>query len=268
MVENFENKYKYVEEFPNPLDIYRKNENEYFEASITLKNITNNYLIFKVYINKVDANQKSIYVPKPSTSFIRPNESVKIKVNRYYNKAIEENNNSNNDKFLIKIHQIEKVVNSNEEAKEIIKNKIYDENKEQNLFININVKNDYKKNLIELKNPNLQNNSNINDDLDINNINDKSVIMNEINKLKQYIFNQESINKNMEDQLKNLENNKILMERKNKVIASNDKSTLKIKKGINLLYIISFIMLCLVFGGYLSKIKNSFKKPNLNNKIA
>ena len=263
MVENLGN-FKYVEEFPNPLDIYRKNENEYYEASITLKNITNNYLIFKVYIN----SQKFTYVPKPSTSFIRPNESVKIKVNRNYNKALEENNKSNNDKFLIKIHSIEKVVNSNEEAKEIIKNKIYDENKEQNLFININLKNDYKKNLIELKNQNLENNSNIDYDLDINNINDKSVIMNEINKLKQFIFNQESINKNMEDQLKNLESNKILMERKNKVIASNDKSTLKIKKGINLQYIISFIMLCLVFGGYLSKIKNSFKKPNLNNKIA
>ena len=44
MVENLGN-FKYVEEFPNPLDIYRKNENEYYEASITLKNITNNYLI-------------------------------------------------------------------------------------------------------------------------------------------------------------------------------------------------------------------------------
>jgi hypothetical protein len=72
----------------------------------------------------------------------------------------------------------------------------------------------------------------------------------------------------MEDQLKNLESNKILMERKNKVIASNEKSPLKKKNGINLLFIISFIMLSLVFGGYLSKIKNSFKKPNLNNKIA
>ena len=263
MVENLGN-FKYVEEFPNPLDIYRKNENEYYEASITLKNITNNYLIFKVYIN----SQKSTYVPKPSASFIRPNESIKIKVNRNYNCALEENNKSINDKFLIKIHSIEKVVNSKEEAKEIIKNKIYDENKEQNLFININLKNDYKKNLIELKNQNLENNSNIDYDLDINNINDKSVIINEINKLKQFIFNQESINKNMEDQLKNLESNKILMERKNKVIASNGISTLKKKNGLNLYKLILLIMLSLVFGGYLSKIKNSFKKPNLNNKIA
>jgi len=262
MVENSGN-FIYVEEFPNPLDIYRKNENEYFEASITLKNITNNYLIFKVYINKVDANQKSIYVPKPSTSFIKPNDYVKIKVNRYYNKAIEENNNSNNDKFLIKIHSIEKVVNSNDEAKEIIKNKIYDEKKEQNLFININVKNDYKKNLIDLKNSSLGNNFNIDTELDVSKLNDKSVIMNEINKLKQHIFNQESINKNMEEQLKNLENNKILMEKKNRVTTSNEKSFSNKKDDFNLLFIISFVMLSIVFGGYLSKIKNSFNKPNL-----
>lgn len=261
MVENSEN-FKYVEEFPNPLDIYRKNENEYFEASITLKNITNNYLIFKVYINKVGANQKSIYVPKPSTSFIKPNDFVKIKVNRYYNKAIEENNNLNNDKFLIKIHSIEKVVNSNEEAKEIIKNKIYDEKKEQNLFININVKNDYKKNLIDLKSS-LENKFNIETELDVSKLNDKSVIMNEINKLKQHIFNQESINKNMEEQLKNLENNKILMEKKNRVTTSNEKSFSKKKEGFNLLFIISFVMLSIVFGGYLSKVKNSFNKTNL-----
>ena len=66
--------------------------------------------------------------------------------------------------------------------------------------------------------------------------------MNEINKLKQYIFNQESINKNMEDQLKNLESNKILMERKNKVIASNGISTLKKKNGLNLYKLILLIM--------------------------
>ena len=87
--------------------------------------------------------------------------------------------------------------------------------------------------------------------------------MNEINKLKQHIFNQESINKNMEEQLKNLENNKILMEKKNRVTTSNDESFSGGEDGFNLLYIISFVMLSIVFGGYLSKIKNSFNKPNL-----
>jgi len=240
MVENLEN--IYVKEFPNPLNIYKKNENEYFEASITLKNLTNNYLIFKVYINKLDAHQKTLYVPKPNTSFIKPFDSKKITVNRY-NKSIVENN-SNKDKFLIKIHAVDKVLNSDEEVKEMIKNKNYDEKKEQNIFINIKV-ND--------SNPN-----------PISNNNNDSMI-NEINNLRTELFNQENGNRQLEEQLKNLEDKRKLIFQKNDVLKSKEKIISKTKNGINLNFVILFMMLSIVFGGYLSKIKNSFNKQKIAN---
>jgi hypothetical protein len=239
MVENLE-KNVYVKEFPNPLNIYKKNENEYFEASITLKNLTNNYLIFKVYINKVDANQKAVYIPKPNTSFIKPFDSKKITVNRY-NKSIVENN-SNKDKFLIKIHAVDKVLNSDEEVKEMIKNKNYDEKKEQNIFINIKV----------------------NDSNPISN-NDNDSMISEINNLNAEIFNLEISNKQLEEQLKNLEDKLKIIEQKHDVLTPKEKLISKTKNGINLKFVILFMMLSIVFGGYLSKIKNSFNKPKITN---
>ena len=121
----------YAEIFPNPLNIYKGAAGEYCETSMTLKNLTNNYLIFKIWVNI-----KDIYLVNPSSSFIKPNESKKIIINRKKN---EENNSIIKEKFLIKIYVSETILNSDEEVKEMLKNKKYDEKKEQKIRININL---------------------------------------------------------------------------------------------------------------------------------
>ena len=131
MVENTE-KNNYAEVFPNPLNIYKGSDSKYCETSITIKNLINNYLIFKIYVNIIDK-----YLIKPSSSFIKPNESKKIIINR--NKKNYEENNSIKEKFLIKIYIAEKIVNSDKDAKEMLKQN-YDEKKESfNLIVNINL---------------------------------------------------------------------------------------------------------------------------------
>jgi hypothetical protein len=60
----------------------KKNENNTitFQSYVTLKNNTDKYLLFKVYINK-----KKIYSTSPSTSFIKPNGEMQVFLKRVDN---------------------------------------------------------------------------------------------------------------------------------------------------------------------------------------
>jgi len=68
---------KYIDIFPDKIRLSKPFEQNYYEARLTLTNLTNNYVVFKVYINK-----NTIYSANPSSSYIKPKESITINVKR------------------------------------------------------------------------------------------------------------------------------------------------------------------------------------------
>jgi hypothetical protein len=68
---------KYLEIFPNKIVLSKTFDQNFYEARLNLTNLTNQYLVFKVYINK-----NTIYSANPSTSFIKPQDSVVVNVKR------------------------------------------------------------------------------------------------------------------------------------------------------------------------------------------
>lgn len=55
----------------------KENINTFYLGTVTIHNITNNYLLFKVYINK-----QKLYSTNPSTGYILPNEKAEVLVKR------------------------------------------------------------------------------------------------------------------------------------------------------------------------------------------
>lgn len=68
---------KYLEVFPTTANFSKKPDKEFYEANLSLNNITNQYVIFKIYINK-----NTVYTANPSTSFLRPSDSTTVKITR------------------------------------------------------------------------------------------------------------------------------------------------------------------------------------------
>ena len=65
-----------VEVSPNPLSIIiSRDNNEKKISQIILKNITNQYILYKFLINT-----KGVLLARPPTSFIKPSQSVSIEV--------------------------------------------------------------------------------------------------------------------------------------------------------------------------------------------
>jgi hypothetical protein len=74
--------YKYLDVFPEKIYLKKILEQSYHEGRVTLTNITDKFVIYKVYIN-----QNSIYSVNPSTSFIPPRGTVTVFIKRL-NKVI------------------------------------------------------------------------------------------------------------------------------------------------------------------------------------
>jgi hypothetical protein len=68
---------KYVEIFPKKISLKKITGQNFFETKLTLTNLVDKYVIFKVYINK-----NSIYSANPSTGFIKPKENIFINIKR------------------------------------------------------------------------------------------------------------------------------------------------------------------------------------------
>lgn len=119
--------------FPDPLVITQSTNSNYSESILNLSNLTNEYIIFKIY-----NNQHTLYSAKPSTSFIPPKDTVKVGIKRY--KKEEDKSQIGKDKFLLLFYTINKVINDNEEAKEAFKTKIFNENSKQESMISIILK--------------------------------------------------------------------------------------------------------------------------------
>ena len=68
---------KYVEVFPNKIILSKQLGQSFFDSKLTLTNVLDSYVVFKVYINK-----STQYSANPSTSFLKPRESVVINIKR------------------------------------------------------------------------------------------------------------------------------------------------------------------------------------------
>lgn len=76
MQEN-QNQNKYIDVFPNKITLSRVFDQNFYESKLTLTNLTDKCVVFKVYINK-----NTIYSANPSTSFIPPRDNIIINIKR------------------------------------------------------------------------------------------------------------------------------------------------------------------------------------------
>ena len=72
-----ETQLNYVEIIPNKIIISKPLGATYYESRISINNLTDKYVIFKVYINK-----NTLYSANPSCTFIKPKDSVVVNIKR------------------------------------------------------------------------------------------------------------------------------------------------------------------------------------------
>ncbi len=210
-----------VKIFPNPLIITRENENDYFQSYLTIKNLSNNIIIFKVFLS-----QKSMsYTVKPILSFLNPFKQMNI----LFTKVNHNEENNIKDKCLIRIYPINKSIETNEEAKELINNKNYNEKEviEEIIYILNDVKNSQ------------------NNDLRL-----------KIIKIGKDI-------ENLKQQLETIKINKLMMKEKTNSLKQKDNKKNK-NENHSIIFSLFIILLTLILGAYLAKIKNIYFS-NQNN---
>ena len=223
---------KLVEIFPNPLNLTPAKNTPYIESKLNIKNLTNNYVIFKVFNSNT-----TIYSAKPSKSFIPPKERKDVYIKRFS----KEETLAKKDQFLFIFYSIDKVINNNDEVKEAFNSKIYNESSEQKIIISVIINNENK--------DNKNDSENIYDD-------DK----NEIKIYKDLIENMkkeyDETNKNiikLEKLYEALKNQNKLLEDKRKAEISKKKNPLNsFNQTYKNIILISIILLGLIFGANLA----------------
>ena len=242
-MEEFNN--NYVEVFPSPLTLLPTNNNSnYLGAKLNLRNLTNEYIIFKVYNNR---NQNLVYSVKPSTSFIPPMESTSVSIKRFSKK--EKISEECNDKFLLLLYITDKVINNIEEAKEAFKTKNYKEDSKQETILSINIQ--------ENNNNEQENTYNENDINEIGNDYIKGIkIYTDLNE------NLKKENNKINENIKEMEKLIEMVKKQNQLKNSKDASLKdykynvggKAKKGISKdIIMICILLLGLIFGANLAK---------------
>ena len=243
-MEEFNN--NYVEVFPSPLTLLPTNNNSnYLGAKLNLRNLTNEYIIFKVYNN--NRNQNLVYSAKPSTSFIPPMESTSVSIKRFSKK--EKISEECNDKFLLLLYITDKVINNIEEAKEAFKTKNYKEDSKQETILSINIQ--------ENNNNEQENTYNENDINEIGNDYIKGIkIYTDLNE------NLKKENNKINENIKEMEKLIEMVKKQNQLKNSKDASLKdykynvggKAKKGISKdIIMICILLLGLIFGANLAK---------------
>jgi len=107
-----------VSVYPNPLIMAQSRNSDFLDSQLNLSNLTNEYIIFKVY-----NNQYNLYSATPSTSFIPPKDKAIVKIKRYIKYNLP--TNTTNEKFLLVFYIINRVISNKEEAKEAFKAKLF-----------------------------------------------------------------------------------------------------------------------------------------------
>jgi hypothetical protein len=124
---------KIVLVYPSPLIITKQRNSNYYESKLNLSNLTNDYVLFKIY-----NNQHSLYSAKPSASYIAPKETAHVLIKRFSKE--DGASKSRKDRFLLCFNTINKIINNNEEAKEAISSKLYNENSKQETMLYVVLK--------------------------------------------------------------------------------------------------------------------------------
>ena len=220
-----------VEPNPLPLIISKDSQNK-IPYNITIQNLTDKYLIFGLLINT-----KGILLAKPAISYILPNQNVSVEINIVKNNlSLDEYKKT---KIVVIIIPYNEEIKSVEQAKnlfQILKRKEIDK---QEIFIDLNFA---QEEIIDTDI--INNNTNITNDGNDNNNEEKILFTNYTNIRSQLMAKKEEILKNLQINRKKLEN---LMEQKSTII---EKTKQKIKKKYNFdnLIMVSIILLGLIFG--------------------
>ena len=244
-----------VEIYPDPLILIQSSNLNYLESKLNVHNLTNEYIIFKVF-----NNQRSLYSAKPSTSFIPPMETTSITIKRFKKEEKISEIEQGKDKFLLIFYIINKVINNNEEAKEAFRSKIYKEDSKQETMISIIIKEG-------------ENDDNYIEPEDINEGNDINTLENNYVKgIEKLRIESNKINNNIKELENILEMVKVQKELKNekdKALTDNKKLNKSNVEGFANIVMIFILLLGLLVGANLAKgYNNIFKgKPTLNEEV-
>ena len=239
---------KLVEIFPNPLNLTPTKSTQYIESKLNIKNLTNNYVIFKVFNNNT-----TIYSAKPAKSFIPPKERKDIYIKRFTKD--ETASKKGKDQFLFMFYSINKIINNNDEVKEAFNSKIYNEKSEQQIIITVTI-----------------NNENKNDSENIYDDDQKEIKIYKDwidNMRKEYDETNQNIIK-LEKLYEEIKSKKKLIEEKRKAISpSKDKNLYSLNKSHNKIILISIILFGLIFGANLANKYNKLfvYKPRIIKQI-
>ena len=239
---------KLVEIFPNPLILTPNKDTSYIESKINIKNLTNNYVIFKIFNNNT-----TIYSCKPSKSFIAPKETKDIHVKRFTKE--ETNAKKGKDQFLFMFYSIDKIINNNDEVKAAFNEKLFNEGSKQEIIISVIINNDNKTENIYI------------DDSEQNEI---KIYSNMIENLRK---DYEKTNQNiiqLEKLLEAIKAQKQLKNEKEMAISRKRSKALNISNKINNnIILISIILLGLIFGANLANKYNKLfvYKPRIIKQI-
>jgi len=222
---------KLVEIFPNPLNLTPTKNTQYIESKLNIKNLTNNYVIFKIFNNNTN-----IYSVKPSKSFIPPKERKDIYIKRFTKEEIT--TKKCKDQFLFIFYSIDKIISNNDEVKDAFNSKIYNESSEQKIIISVTINNE-------------------------NEVDSENIYDDDKNEIKIYKEMIENMRKEYDDANQNIikleklyeviKNQNKLLEEKRKAVSSNKKKNLNnLNKSYNNIILISIILLGLIFGANLA----------------
>ena len=158
---------------PNPLSIKisRDNENK-IPKVITIQNLTNKFLIFKLLINN-----KGILLAKPSSSYILPSQNISVEINVYQNNlSLDEYKKT---KILITFIPCDEEIKSVEQAKNLFlilkKNGV----EKQETFLDLNFITEEIINTDIVQEDNLNKNENNFNNNYINNKEEKLILLND-----------------------------------------------------------------------------------------
>ena len=126
----------FAEVSPNPLTIeICRNEKEKKTNTLIMKNITNDYIVYKFLINT-----RGVLLAKPPNSFIKPNQSISIDINILnHDLPIEDYNKTKLLLMFIKCNEEIKTIEQAKKKFQELKNENNEEIEKQETLVNLNV---------------------------------------------------------------------------------------------------------------------------------
>jgi hypothetical protein len=85
---------RYLDTIPNRIILVKVIDQKFYEGRIQLKNITNNFVVYRFF-----NNQHMTYLISPNVYFIRPFETFTVNIKRFDKTAVDEL--KTNDKILL-----------------------------------------------------------------------------------------------------------------------------------------------------------------------